>query len=172
MKRTKGEAMWEILTGLLVGTAVSGVLPLVSAELLVVAAAAAVPGLAVPLVAAVSAIGQMSAKTLLFSLARWAPAKLPVKARARIEKASEAVSERGGAASSIVFTSATLGFPPFYGVSLACGTLQMPLLPFILSGTAGRVVRFGVLAWAGHKFGVPAIALLAERGFASFLVGG
>lgn len=164
--------MWEILTGLLVGTAVSGVLPLVNAELLVVAAAAVVPGPALPLVVAVSAIGQMSAKTLLFSLARWAPAKLPVKARARVEKASEAVSERGGAVSSLVFTSATLGFPPFYGVSLACGTLRMPLLPFILSGTAGRAVRFGVLAWAGHKFGASAIELLAKQGFASFLIGG
>lgn len=164
--------MWEILAGLLVGTAVSGVLPLVNAELLVVIAAAAVPGLALPLVAAVSAIGQMSTKTLMFALARWAPAKLPEKARAGVDRASEAVSHRGGAVSSLVFTSATLGFPPFYGVSLACGALRMPVLPFILSGTAGRAVRFGVLAWAGHKFGVPAIELLAKQGFASFLIGG
>jgi len=164
--------MWEILTGLLVGTAISGILPLINAELLVVAAAAALPGVGVPLVAAVSAIGQMSAKTLLFSLARWAPAKLPQKARARVAKASEAVSKRGGAVSSLVFTSATLGFPPLYGVSLACGTLQMPVLRFVISGTAGRMVRFGVLAWAGHRFGSSALESLAERGFPSFLMGG
>ena len=164
--------MWEILTGLLLGTAISGILPLVNAELLVVAAAAAVPGLGIPLVTAVSAIGQMSTKTLLFALARWAPAKLPGKARAMVAKASEAVSERGGAASSLVFTSATLGFPPLYGVTLACGTLRMPMLPFMLSGTAGRMVRFGMLAWMGQKFGTSALEMLAERGLPLSLIGG
>jgi len=164
--------MWEILTGLLVGTAISGIFPLVNAELLVVAAAAAVPGFGVPLVIAVSTIGQMSTKTLLFVLARWAPAKLPERARARVAKASEAASERGGAAGSMVFVSATLGFPPFYGVSLACGALHMPMLPFVLCGTAGRAARFGVLAWIGHKLGASAIKMLAEGNLPLFLLGG
>ncbi len=164
--------MWETLTGLLVGTAISGILPLVNAELLVVAAAAAVPGLGVPLVTAVSTIGQMSTKTLLFALARWAPAKLPERARARVAKACEAASERGGAAGSMVFVSATLGFPPFYGVSLACGALHMPMLPFVLCGAAGRAARFGVLAWIGQKLGTSAVEMLGEGNLPVFLMGG
>lgn len=164
--------MWEILAGLLVGTAVSGIVPLINAELLVVAAAVALPGLALPLITALATVGQMTTKTLLFALARWAPDKLPQKARARVEKAAEAVAERGGAASSLVFASATLGFPPFYGVSIACGALGMRLLPFIVSGTAGRALRFGALAWAGQRFGASALEALAAQGVPAFLMGG
>ena len=145
--------MWEILGGLLVGTAVSGVLPLVNAELLVVGAAVAAPGVGVPLVVAVSTLGQMLTKTLLFTVARYAPDRLPLKARAVLDRASRAVAARGGAASSFVFASAAIGVPPFYGVSLAAGALGMRLRSFVLSGSMGRVVRFGALACAARFIG-------------------
>jgi membrane protein YqaA with SNARE-associated domain len=145
--------MWEILGGLLVGTAVSGILPLVNAELLVIGAAVAAPGVGVPLVVAVSTLGQMTTKTLLFGVARWAPARLPRRARAVLDRAADAVARRGGAASSLVFTSAAIGVPPFYGMSLAAGALGMRLRSFLLSGTMGRVVRFGALAWTARLVG-------------------
>ena len=145
--------MWEILGGLLIGTAVSGILPLINAELLVVGAAVAAPGVGVPLVVAVSTVGQMATKTLLYGLARWAPGRLPRKARAALDRASEAVSARGGAASSLVFASAVVGVPPFYGVSLAAGALRMRLRTFVLSGSMGRLVRFGALAWGARLIG-------------------
>ncbi|MSR21065.1 MAG: hypothetical protein EXR91_08805 [Gemmatimonadetes bacterium] len=43
--------MWEILGGLLLGTAASGILPLVNAELLAVGVVVAAPEIGVPLVA-------------------------------------------------------------------------------------------------------------------------
>jgi len=152
--------MWEILGGLLVGTVVSGVLPVVNAELLVVAAAVAAPGIGVPLVAAVSTVGQMVSKTFLFGLARWAPARLPEKARATLQRASDALARRGGAAGSLVFTSAAIGLPPFYGVSLASGALGMRLRTFLVSGGVGRLVRFGVLAWAARHVGSSLLEVL------------
>ncbi|MEJ2207035.1 MAG: hypothetical protein P8170_23375 [Gemmatimonadota bacterium] len=145
--------MWEILGGLLAGTAVSGIVPLVNAELLVVAAAVAAPGLGVPLVVAVSTAGQMSTKTLLYGLARWAPNRLPSRARGALERASGAIADRGGAARSLVFASAALGVPPFYGVSLAAGALGMRLRAFLWSGSVGRLVRFGVIAWGARWIG-------------------
>jgi membrane protein YqaA with SNARE-associated domain len=145
--------MWEILGGLLVGTVVSGVVPLVNAELLVAGAAVAAPAVGVPLVAAVSTVGQMISKTLLFSLARWAPGRLPEKGRAALERAAQAVERRGGAASSMVFTSAAVGLPPFYGVSLAAGALGMRLRTFVVSGGIGRLLRFAALAWAARWVG-------------------
>lgn len=145
--------MWEILGGLLIGTVVSGVVPVVNAELLVVGAAVAAPGIGVPLVAVVSTVGQMVSKTLLFGVARWAPGRLPDKARARLERASEALAQRGGAAGPLVFTSAAVGLPPFYGVSLAAGALGMRLRTFLVSGGVGRLVRFGALAWAARHVG-------------------
>jgi membrane protein YqaA with SNARE-associated domain len=145
--------MWEILGGLLVGTAVSGVLPLVNAELLVAGAAVAAPGIGVPILAAVSATGQMISKTLLFGVARWAPARLPKKAQSTLERASQSVARRGGTAGSLVFTSAALGLPPFYGVSLVAGALGMSLRSFVVSGGVGRLLRFGALAWAARHIG-------------------
>jgi membrane protein YqaA with SNARE-associated domain len=145
--------MWEILGGLLIGTAVSGILPLVNAELLVVAAAVAAPGVGVPLVVAVSTAGQMLTKTLLFGVARWAPGRLPRRARTVLDKASCAATARGGAASSLVFTSAAIGVPPFYGMSLAAGALGMRLRSFVVSGGMGRFVRFGALAFAARYSG-------------------
>lgn len=145
--------MWEILGGLLIGTVVSGIVPLVNAELLVAGAAVAAPGIGVPLVAAVSTVGQMVSKTLLFGVARWAPGRLPEKARAQLQRASEALSRKGGAAGSLVFTSAAVGLPPFYGVSLAAGALGMRPGTFVLSGGVGRLLRFGALAWAAHYVG-------------------
>lgn len=145
--------MWEILGGLLVGTAVSGIIPLVNAELLVVGAAVAAPGLGIAVVAAVSTVGQMVSKTLLFAVARWAPAHLPSKARNTLQKACDAVAKRGGAANSLVFTSAVVGLPPFYGVSLAAGALGMRTRSFLFSGGAGRFLRFGALVWAARHVG-------------------
>jgi membrane protein YqaA with SNARE-associated domain len=145
--------MWEILGGLLIGTAVSGIVPLVNAELLVVGAAIAAPGIGVPFVVAASTAGQMSTKTLLYGVARWAPGRLPPRARAVLERASAALAARGGAGRSLVFASAAIGVPPFYGVSLAAGALKMRLQDFLVSGTAGRIIRFGALALAARYVG-------------------
>jgi membrane protein YqaA with SNARE-associated domain len=146
--------MWDILGGLLIGCAISGVLPFINAELLVAGTAVAAPGIGVPIVAAVSAVGQMTSKTLLFALARWAPSRLPEKARSTLARACGAVERRGGAAGSLVFASAAIGLPPFYGVSLAAGALGMRMRSFLASGTAGRLLRFGALAWAARQVGV------------------
>ena len=55
--------MFDVLVGLLIGSLVSGLVPVVNAELLVAGAAVAAPGIGVPAVAAVSAFGQMVTKT-------------------------------------------------------------------------------------------------------------
>lgn len=153
--------MWEILGGLFVGSVVSGVVPLVNAELICVAAAVAVPVAGLPLVVAASTVGQMISKTVLFALARTGPSRLPKKAAARLEKAVEAVRARGGAAASLVFVSALVGLPPFYGVSLAAGALGMRTSSFIATGTAGRAIRFAALAWTAHALGEGTAQLLA-----------
>lgn len=145
--------MLEVIGGLLLATAISGVIPIVNAELVVVAAAAALPAVGIPLVAAVSTAGQMSAKTSLFALARWAPARLPRKAQQALDKGAQRIERRSGTASSLVFASAATGLPPFYGVSLATGALGMRLSSFVLAGSLGRFVRFGVLAWIGSNLG-------------------
>ena len=143
----------ELLLGLFVGAAISGVVPLVNAELLVVGAAAVAPAGAIPLVALVSAAGQMLTKTALYGVARWLPARLPAKAREALQRGGDRLAGRSRAAASVIFGSATMGLPPFYGVSLAAGALRVRLGTFVVSGMAGRVLRFGALAWGGHQAG-------------------
>lgn len=153
--------MLELLLGLFAATAVSGIVPLVNAELLVLGAAAAVPAAGLPLVAVVSTVGQMVTKGVLFGLARWAPSRLPARARRALEKPSAAVEERGTAVGTLLFTSAATGVPPFYGVSLAAGAVGVGLGRFLLAGGLGRLVRFGVLAWLGHTVGEGAADFLS-----------
>jgi len=163
--------MWEMLGVLLLGSVVSGLVPIVNAELLVVATAAALPPLGAPLVAVVSTVGQMTTKTSLFGLARWAPSRLPRKAQARLKSASRGLAERGGAAGSVVFTSAVTGLPPFYGVSLAAGALGMRASRFVGFGFSGRLLRFGALAWGGSRFGTEALQMIADTSTLTFLGG-
>lgn len=163
--------MWEIMGGLLVGTAVSGVVPFVNAELLVVAAAAALPGIGVPIVTAVSTVGQMSTKIVLFALAKWAPSRLPERARAALERAAQKVAERDRAAGSLVFTSAFTGLPPFYGVSLVSGALGVSFGTFVVTGFLGRAARFGLLAWGASAIGPDILELFASLGAPTVLAG-
>ena len=162
----------DVFLGVLTAAAVSGVLPLVNAELLILGAAAAVPMAGVPWVILACTVGQMSTKTALFGLARWAPAYLPEKARARLARASEAASQREGAVGSVIFTSALTGLPPFYGTSLACGALGTHPGGFVAAGLLGRGLRFAVLGWLGHTLGSRAITLFQDGGVLALLAGG
>ena len=164
---------WELLMGLFVGTAVSGVIPLVNAELLVVAAVAASAsatgstssiGSMILLLGVVSAAGQMMTKSLLFGLARWAPSRMPARAQGALERASAKIERHGGASSSLLFVSAATGIPPFYGVSLAAGALHVRFQCFLAAGFAGRAIRFGGLAWAGSRLVGGALGLLLVFG--------
>jgi membrane protein YqaA with SNARE-associated domain len=164
--------MWEVLAGLLLGTAASGLVPLVNAELLIVGVVIAAPEIGIPLVATVSTTGQMLSKTALFSVARWAPGRLPGKARAAIGRVSSALGARGRTVNSVVFASAVTGVPPFYGTSLAAGALGMRPQAFVLSGAAGRLVRFALIAWAARYVGGGVLELFAWFPSAGATVGG
>jgi membrane protein YqaA with SNARE-associated domain len=150
----------ETIGGIFLGTLVSGVVPLVNAELPVVAAAGAaatgawLPSVAV--VAVVSAAGQMTSKTVTFGVARWAPARLPRKAQAVIAEASARASDAPTAVWTSILASAATGVPPFYGTAIAAGALGVRAVTSVAFGFLGRLARFGVLALgagaAGARF--------------------
>jgi membrane protein YqaA with SNARE-associated domain len=129
------------------------------------------PELGIPLVALVSTTGQMVSKTALFGVARWAPGLMKGRARDALDRAAGAVAARGGAVGSMVFASAVTGIPPFYGTSLAAGALGMRLRSFVLSGGAGRLVRFGLIAWAARHLGHGALEIFASLDSASAPMG-
>jgi membrane protein YqaA with SNARE-associated domain len=130
----------------------SAVVPFVNAELYLLGASALAPrGLVVPLVVA-AALGQMAGKALMY----WAGVgalELPGERLRRMVasvKARYPADGTGGAAlgGGVILLSASVGLPPFYVVSIACGLLRIPFARFFLLGLVGRLARFGVIVLA------------------------
>ena len=140
---------------------VSGLVPVVNAEVLLVAAT--VSGVVGEpwLVATVVTLGQMIAKAGLYFAARWAPHLLPERARAALQRGTAYVEQYPNAVFTLVGGSAVVGLPPFYAVTLASGALSVPFVPYLLLGTVGRALRFGALAWATVVFGDVALDFLS-----------
>lgn len=132
--------------------ALSAIVPLVNAELyLIAASAAAPPELVVPLVLA-AALGQMAGKSLMY-YAGVGALKLPGERLRRMVVHVEQRYRAGGTGTAtlgggVILLSASVGLPPFYVVSIACGLLRIPFMQFFVLGLAGRLVRFGVIVTA------------------------
>ena len=95
----------------------------------------------------------MLAKVGLYAGMRWLPERLPAKATARLERASEKVKKLEQAGLTLVLISAIVGLPPFYLISLAAGAMRLNLAGFIAVGTVGRVVRFTIIAYGAVAAG-------------------
>jgi membrane protein YqaA with SNARE-associated domain len=124
---------------------VSGVFPLVNAEVFLVGVAALTPSSRLATVVASATAGQMIAKTFMYLVGRGV-FRLPWRGRAKVDlDAASARVARWRSKDLLVFVSAALGLPPFYVTSIVAGTLRFPFWRFFGFGLAGRVVRFTLL---------------------------
>lgn len=126
----------------------SALIPVMNAEVYLLGASALLPrSLALPLVVAASA-GQMIGKMVMYFAARGA-LRLP---NARLQRAVATVharyANRAAVDGPVLFSSAALGFPPFYIVTVAAGVLRIPVWRFLVVGLCGRLLRFGVIVLA------------------------
>ncbi len=134
-----------ILLALLGSSVASALVPVINAEALVLAAAAAVPHQLAPLVATVAAVGQMAGKVVLYRGGRGVGAR----ASAKSGKASEMAArfrDRPGALTLLYVVSAIVGIPPFYLMSVVAGIASLQLGVFLVLGFLGRFLRFYALA--------------------------
>ncbi len=137
----------SILAGVFVGVLIAGFIPWPGAEAILIGAALLVsPHDFVPLVV-VSTTAQMLAKTILYVAARWAPKFLPRKAREFICQA-EKYKERRKTMALILLTSSSLSVPPFFVITIASGTLRVPIGMFIGAGFGGIASRYAFVAWS------------------------
>jgi membrane protein YqaA with SNARE-associated domain len=129
----------------------SGFVPLVNTEayLLSVSAFASFRT-AVPLTAA-AALGQMTAKALMY-LAGRGVLHLPLVGRHedKMAAARAKLDAHRGRTGAFVFGSAFSGFPPFYVVSVLAGTLRLHFGGFFAAGVSGRFLRFGLCVLLPH----------------------
>ena len=153
--RSQGSFFLEIavLTSAFVASVASGLVPFVNAEVVVVAAAVAVPSSQQWLVVAVCSLGQMIAKALLYAFARWLPQRLPARAVRHLERASEKAKRIEQAGWSLILVSAIVGLPPFYVISLASGMVRVNFAAFLAIGFVGRYIRFAILAYGAVAAG-------------------
>ena len=128
----------------------SAMIPLLHAETyLVTASLVAPPELRWPLVIAATT-GQMLGKVGMYYAGRGVRLIPGERIERRIRLATERYRGERQLGRGLVFVSAASGLPPFYLVSIAAGTLTFPLMPFIILGFAGRLIRFAVAVFLPH----------------------
>ena len=142
-----------VLASAFVASVASGLVPFVNAEVVVVAAAVAVPRSQVWLAVGVCSLGQMIAKALLYGLARWLPQRLPANAVRHLDRASEKAKRIEQAGWPLILVSAIVGLPPFYVISLAAGIVRVNFAAFLVIGLVGRGIRFAILAYGAVAAG-------------------
>ena len=135
----------SLLAGTFLFSLVGGVVPFLNVEAYLVSVSALAPGASVWPVALAAALGQMAAKSLLYLGGRGL-LRLPMgKTRARIEAATARLATAEGRGLAIVTTSAVVGVPPFYAISVAAGVVRLRFAPFLALGLTGRLVRFAAV---------------------------
>ena len=140
-----------LIGGAFLSSVISGLLPIVNGEVIAAGAAlATAPGARLILLAA-CASGQMLAKVGLYGLARYAPDRLPRRAREAMARAREMGLGRRSAA-LVVLASAVIGLPPFFLVTLAAGALRVPPALFVIAGGSGTVARYALVIWGATRF--------------------
>jgi membrane protein YqaA with SNARE-associated domain len=131
-------------------TVVSAILPWVNAEVIVVSFAALAHSPAeVAWVVIVATSGQMLGKSVVFWTGRrgerWRGRESAWSSRWR-----ERLTARPRQTATLVLLSSTVGVPPFFLVTLAAGAYGMDFRRFLVAGTVGRLLRFGVIALLPH----------------------
>ncbi|MDP2957239.1 MAG: hypothetical protein Q8N53_12520 [Longimicrobiales bacterium] len=135
-----------IVGGAFLACAVGGILPWLSAEVALVGAAYLLPASGHPVLILACAGGQMAAKSAVFCLARWAPERLPDRAR-RLPAWAERYRDRRRASMALLLSGALVSVPPFYVVTVLSALTRLPIGLFVLAGAAGTLVRYAALVW-------------------------
>ncbi|MBN2409838.1 MAG: hypothetical protein JXE07_08880 [Candidatus Aminicenantes bacterium] len=129
---------------------ISGFVPVVNIEVFLVWVAALTPRSQAIGITLLATLGQMTAKTLMY-LAGAGILKISVKKPGKklqaVQMKMAAWQHRMGL---FLFSSASLGVPPFYVVSIASGICRVPIAVFVTWGLAGRLIRFAVAVFFPH----------------------
>ncbi|MBP1768228.1 MAG: putative rane protein [Candidatus Aminicenantes bacterium] len=137
------------LTTYVVGV-VSGLVPVVNLEVFLVWIAALTPSSQGLAITGLATAGQMTAKTLMY-LASAGILKISVRNPGKKLQAVQMKMARWQHRLGLfMFSSAFLGVPPFYVVSIASGICRVPFAVFVIWGFAGRFLRFAITVFFPH----------------------
>lgn len=125
----------------------SGFIPLINAEIYLVAVSVSTQSL--PLAIALGfivALGQMIAKVGIYKTARKASNLRLHEEGSKMARARKLMAKWEGKPHLLTFISATFGIPPFFIVSVVGGMLELPFVQFMTVGFIGRSIRFVTVA--------------------------
>jgi membrane protein YqaA with SNARE-associated domain len=129
----------------------SGLIPVINAEVfLIIISSALLPKSQLLLITALAALGQMTAKCLLYVGVRTSFRRPPRRYEAKLARTQERLAHWRYGSGGFIFVSATTGFPPLYATSLLAGLLKLNFPTFLICGLAGRFIRFGVVLVFPH----------------------
>ncbi len=129
---------------------VSGFIPVANLEVYLVWVAAFTPRSQAVGITLLATLGQMTAKTLMY-LAGAGILKISVRKPGKKLRAVQIkMAEWQHRMGIFLFSSAFLGVPPFYVVSIASGVCRVPLAVFVTWGLLGRFLRFAVAVFFPH----------------------
>jgi membrane protein YqaA with SNARE-associated domain len=135
-----------IYGGTLMVCFIGGLVPIINAELWLVAIAISLASPApLPLVVALAVIGQMAAKSLLYVGARGALDLARGRYQVAVARARGRVVAWRRKPLAVLWLSATVGLPPYYLIALVAGALGIRYRAFVLAGLVGRTLRFGTV---------------------------
>lgn len=135
-----------IYGGTLLVCFVGGLVPLLNAEVWLVALAVSLTTAGpLPLVVALAVVGQMTAKSLLYLGARGATGLAPRRYQTAVARARGYLVRWRRKPLAVLWLSTTVGLPPLYLVSIAAGALEVRFRTFVLVGLVGRTLRFGAV---------------------------
>lgn len=145
-------AMLGMYGGTFVVAIVSGLVPVVNLELILIGLVrlAVDDASQLPALVVLAAAGQMVAKIVLYHASRGMLDLPRGRHRDKIIAARARLEQWRSRPYLVYALSASLGLPPFYLTVLAAGALAIRLHAFLMIGLAGRLVRFAVLvalAW-------------------------
>ncbi len=135
----------------------SALVPVVNAGLYLVGLMTQRPELAWWLVGLAAAVGQMVGKLVYYYAGR-GTLHLPRRLRRKADKGTggrwshwlarfrATCRQRPVWAAGVLFVSAAVGLPPFLAIAVLAGVAEIPVAVFLVTGLAGRFVRFGAIA--------------------------
>lgn len=125
----------------------SGVVPLINAELFLIGVVALAPDSHnFWLLIFIGSLGQMAAKIAMYWAARGALNISLTRHEATIAKWRARFARTEPGLSSFIFVSAFVGLPPFFVTSILAGMFRVPFVRFWIVGFLGRFARFALVA--------------------------
>ena len=122
------------------------IVPFLNTEVYLLGVSALSPrAFVLPLVVAATA-GQMTGKVAMFYAGRGVLRMRGERLKRGLTALRARLERRPRAAKLVLFSSATVGIPPLYVMSVACGAIGMGIVPFVVIGSVGRLIHFAVVA--------------------------